>query len=195
MLTTKSQFKDGSYKNNHFVRLLGRTRKKLYGRTSVCAPLVQGVISRGITVLTYNIQIYVLLVIGVISQLLLCFFWDHPLNGRSIPFFILFFATSVVDCTSSGMDKQPVKDSLDMPKFMAFESSTVILSNEKFHLFHLCRDFKLVSFKVISLAKDSLVLFRLLSDSFKASVMSIVMVTIQFMVKEKVTDSTPLCLE
>lgn len=45
--------------------------------------------------------IYVLLVIGVISQLLLCFFWDHPLNGRSIPFFILFFATSVVDCTSS----------------------------------------------------------------------------------------------
>ena len=53
---------------------------------------------------TPNLQIYVLLVIGVISQLLLCFFWDHPLNGRSIPFFILFFATSVVDCTSSGMD-------------------------------------------------------------------------------------------
>ena len=131
--------------------------------------------------------------IGVISQLLLCFFWDYPLNGRSIPFFILFFATSVVDCTSSGMDKQPVQNSL--PKFMAFESSAVILSYEKFHLFHLCRDFKLVSFKVISLAKDSLVLFRLLSDSFKASVMSIVMVTIQFMVKEKVTDSTPLCLE
>jgi len=45
--------------------------------------------------------IYVLLVLGVISQFLLCFFWDHPLGGRSIPFFILFFATSVVDCTSS----------------------------------------------------------------------------------------------
>ena len=40
VLAIKSQFKDGSYKNNHFVRLLGRTRKKLYGRTSVCAPLV-----------------------------------------------------------------------------------------------------------------------------------------------------------
>ena len=38
--TAKYQFKEGSYKNNHFVRLLGRTRKKLYGRTSVCAPLL-----------------------------------------------------------------------------------------------------------------------------------------------------------
>ena len=75
---------------------------------------------RGFNLIRFYFQIYTLLVIGVISQLLLCFFWDYPLNGRSIPFFILFFATSVVDCTSSGIDKQPVQDSLDMPNFMTF---------------------------------------------------------------------------
>ena len=42
-----------------------------------------------------------LLILGVLSQVLLFFFWDSQINGKSVPFFILFFAASVVDCTSS----------------------------------------------------------------------------------------------
>jgi len=45
--------------------------------------------------------IYSLLILGVMSQVFLFFFWDVQINERSVPFFILFFSASVVDCTSS----------------------------------------------------------------------------------------------
>merc|ERR1711970_161739 len=45
--------------------------------------------------------IYILLLIGFTAQFLLYFFWDVTVKGASVPFFILFFATSIVDCTSS----------------------------------------------------------------------------------------------
>lgn len=45
--------------------------------------------------------IYSLLTLGVLSQVLLFFYWNVQINEKSIPFFILFFGASVVDCTSS----------------------------------------------------------------------------------------------
>lgn len=45
--------------------------------------------------------IYSLLMLGFAAQLLLYFFWDTTVNDVSVPFFILFFASSLVDCTSS----------------------------------------------------------------------------------------------
>ena len=48
-------------------------------------------------------KIYSLLMIGFAAQLLLYFFWDTTVNDVSVPFFILFFASSLVDCTSSGI--------------------------------------------------------------------------------------------
>ena len=62
----------------------------------------------------------------------------------------------------------------------------VTSSNEKFHLFHLCRGFKLVSFKVISLVKDCPDLFQLLLDLFKVLEMLTAMAKVQFMAKAKV---------
>ena len=49
-------------------------------------------------------QIYSILLLGFASTLLLHFFWDYTVSEKSIPFFILFFLTSLVDCTSSGND-------------------------------------------------------------------------------------------
>ena len=57
------------------------------------------------------------------------------------------------------------------PCFPGFRLRTAVISNVKFHLFHLCQGFKLVSFKVIFLVKDYQDLYQLLSDSFKVSVM------------------------
>lgn len=49
--------------------------------------------------------IYALLSIGLVSQFLMFFFWDSTVEIKgsdySIPFFVLFFAASLVDCTSS----------------------------------------------------------------------------------------------
>ena len=78
---------------------------------------------------------------------------------------------------------QPKPNWPDYPSWFGLRE---ISSNEKFHLFHLCRDFKLVSFKVIFLAKDYPDLFQLLLDSFKVSEMLIVMAKVPFMVKEEV---------
>ena len=49
-------------------------------------------------------KIYSILLLGFASTLLLHFFWDYTVSEKSIPFFILFFLTSLVDCTSSGND-------------------------------------------------------------------------------------------
>lgn len=49
--------------------------------------------------------IYTILVIGLVAQFLMFFFWDYSIsinsNPVSVPFFVLFFAASLVDCTSS----------------------------------------------------------------------------------------------
>ena len=65
----------------------------------------------------------------------------------------------------------------------------VTSSNKKFHLFHLCRGFKLVSFKVIFLVKDCPDLFQLLLDLFKVLEMLTAMAKVQFMAKAKVKSS------
>ncbi|XP_034031268.1 solute carrier family 52, riboflavin transporter, member 3-B [Thalassophryne amazonica] len=49
--------------------------------------------------------IYVIVVLGIIATFLLAFFWKHTVqvgaSSRSLPFLVLSFLLSVVDCTSS----------------------------------------------------------------------------------------------